>query len=213
MEVCLSTVQVGGDRPLLPLLKISLYVVFALSLFFIRNIYSHLFIALSVSFFLLLLPFRAIKGGLIPIIVFLLFTFGGNIFFHPGRIIYGNGFLSITDEGIRFASIRTLRVFSMIGGAKILTSLLPPGEMIKAMDRILRPLERIGLPVSEFFSIMGLTLKSFPLLTDYLLRTYREDIKKNELRGFLSRVKHTALFLMPIFVESIRSPEKFFDTR
>ncbi|GAB4415505.1 MAG: hypothetical protein OHK0032_11640 [Thermodesulfovibrionales bacterium] len=145
--------------------------------------------------------------------VFLLFTFAGNLFFHSGRIIYGNGLLSVTDEGLRFAGIRTLRVFSMIGGAKILTALLPPDKMIQAMDRILRPLERIGLPVRDFFSIMGLTLKSFPLLTDYLLRTYREDIKKNELRGFRNRIRHMASFLMPIFVKSIRSPENFFDYR
>lgn len=150
------------------------------------------------------------SSGLFPITLFLLFTFGGNLFFHSGRIIYDNGFFSITDEGFRIAAVRTLRIFSMIFGAKILTEVLSIDEIIRSFGNILSPLERVGVPVKDFFSVMGLTLKSFPLLMDHLVKTYREEAMSNEILGFRKRLRHMASFLMPVFIESIRTPESFF---
>lgn len=187
-----------------------LYVCLAASLFFVHDILYHLAVAGIVSFSLLFLPFRQVKGGILPIALFLSFTFGGNLFFHSGKILYGAGFFSITDEGLLIANIRTLRVFSMIYGAKILTHLLSVEEMIRVIGRIFGPLEKIGVPATEFFSIMGSTLKSFPILTSRLTKAYREDRGCREIQGFRSRVKHLVTFMLPLFIDSIHSPEKFF---
>lgn len=191
-------------------LKIFIYIAFSISLFFIKDAYLHLFIAFSVFFILLFIPFRKIRQGILPIGIFILFTFAGNLFFNPGKIIFGKGFFLVTDEGLRLACIRALRVFSMIGSAKILTAMLSLDEIIRAMAMVLRPFERIGLPVTEFFHVMGLTVKSFPLLTDCLSREYRKEIKDNNMRGFRNRMRHMVLFLMPVFIKSIQSPEDFF---
>ncbi len=195
-------------------LKIWLYVVFLVTLFIVQDIGLHILAAGTVLFFaLVILPPKKLKSGSLPIFLFLLFTFGGNLFFHSGRILYSGGFFSITDEGLSLAGLRTLRVFSMIFAAKILTSVLTVDEMIQAMARMLGPIERIGLPVKDFFSVMGLTLKSFPLLMAHLLKTYREETVNNEVRGFTKRLRHTVSFLMPVFVKSIRSPESFFESQ
>lgn len=100
----------------------------------------------------------------------------------------------------------------MLFGAKILTGLMPVEEMVRAFERMLSPLQRIGVPVKDFFSVMALTLESFPILIDYLGKTYREDVRNNEIRGFRMRIRHMVSFLMPVFVKSIRSPESFFGT-
>lgn len=159
------------------------------------------------------IPFRKAKSGLFPITLFLLFTFAGNLFFHSGRIIYDNGILSITDEALQIAGVRTFRVFSMIFGAKILTALVAAETLLGCFQKILKPFERLGVPVEDFFSIMALTLKSFPVLMDYLSRNYREDTLKNNIKGFRRRARHLATFLMPLFVKSINSPESFFEDR
>jgi energy-coupling factor transport system permease protein len=156
------------------------------------------------------LPVKKMKSGLFPILFFLLFTLAGNLFFHSGRIIFSHGFLSITDEGVRLAGIRTLRVFSMIFAAKILTTVLSVDRLIHSLEGIMGPLEKIGIPIRDFFSVMGLTLKSFPALMTYLLKTYREEAKNNDVQGFRKRMGHMAAFLMPVFVKSIQSPETFF---
>jgi len=196
---------------LLPYLIIFLYVLFVISLFFIRDIVLHGIIALTVfCIALIVLPLKRVKGGIVPITLFLLFTFAGNLFFQPGRILYGNDLLSVTDEGLLMAGIRTLRVLSMIYAAKILTGILSMDDMLHSLETFLKPLERIGLPVKDFFCVMGLTLKAFPLLMNHLLKTYREEIKDHEKHGFRRRMRHMVSFLLPVFVESIRSPETFF---
>lgn len=186
------------------------YLVLAVSLFAVKDIWYHAIAGLSVLFLLLLVPSKKIKSGIFPITVFLVFTFAGNLFFHPGRIIYDPGFLAVTDEGLLLSGVRTLRVFTMIFGAKILTHLIQIDELIHAMNRLLSPMERTGLPVNDFFHIMGLTLKAFPVLIARLTGIYKEVMKKKDIGGFIERIRHMAVFLMPVFVQSITSPEKFF---
>jgi energy-coupling factor transport system permease protein len=158
----------------------------------------------------IILPLKRVRGGIVPITFFILFTFAGNLFFQPGRILYGNEFFSVTDEGLLTAGIRTLRILTMIFAAKILTGILSLDQMIHSLETILKPLERIGLPVKDFFCAMGLTLKAFPLLMKHLVKTYREQITNHDTHGFRGRIRHMVSFLLPVFVESIRSPEAFF---
>ncbi len=192
-------------------LSICVYIFFVISLFIIREVEVQAIAATLVLLVaMILLPLKKIKRGLVPISVFLLFTFGGNLFFHPGRIVYANTLLTITDEGLRLAGMRTLRVFSMLYGAKILTGLLSIDGMVDAFERMLMPLQRLGVPVKDFFSVTALTLKSFPVLIDYLGKTYREEIRNNGIRGFRRRIAHMVSFMMPVFVKSMRSPESFF---
>ncbi|MEK6672470.1 MAG: energy-coupling factor transporter transmembrane component T [Nitrospirota bacterium] len=186
------------------------YVILAISLFAVKGICYHVIAGLSVSFFLLFIPFKKTKSGIFPITIFLVFTFAGNLFFHPGRIIYDLGFLAVTDEGLLLSGVRTLRVFTMIFGAKILTHLIPIDELIHAMNRLLSPLERTGLPVNDFFHIMRLTMKAFPVLIAHLTGIYKEGMKRKDTGGFMGRIRHMAVFLMPVFVQSITSPESFF---
>ncbi len=193
-------------------LSICVYILFVISLFIIREVEVQAFAATLVLLVaMILLPLKKMKRGLVHISVFLLFTFGGNLFFHPGRIVYANTLLTITDEGLRLAGIRTLRVFSMLYGAKILTGLLSIDGMVDAFERMLTPLERLGVPVKDFFSVTALTLKSFPVLIDYLRKTYREDARNNEIKGFRRRIRHMVSFMLPVFVKSMRSPESFFE--
>ncbi|HWR58426.1 MAG TPA: energy-coupling factor transporter transmembrane component T [Thermodesulfovibrionales bacterium] len=194
-------------------LAISFYVLFVISLFFIRDVTTHLYVAAVVLVIaLIVLPLKKMKRGLFPITIFLLFTFGGNLFFHSGRIIYSSGLLSVTDEGLFLAGVRTFRVFSMLYGAKILTGIISIDAMISAFENMLRPLERTGLPVRNFFSVTALTLKAFPVLMDYLGKTYREDAENNNIRGFRQRIRLMASLMMPVFVKTMRSPESFFET-
>ena len=201
----------NGEERLSPRLKISLFAALIASLFVVQNIFFHAGIAfLVIIAALLTLPPAKMKRGLFPIALFLLFTFAGNLFFHSGRILYSTGILSVTDEGIHSACVRTFRVFSMIGAAKILTAVLSVDELIRSLEDHLGPLERIGIPVKDFFSVMGLTMKSFPVLMTYLLKEYRDHMKEGAERGVRARIRRVAFFLMPVFVKSIQSPESFF---
>ncbi|MEW6215443.1 MAG: energy-coupling factor transporter transmembrane component T [Nitrospirota bacterium] len=194
-----------------PEIKIISYIVFIICLFLIRDITVYLFIFAATLIFLLRVPFKSLKSGWIPISLFLLFTFISNVVFMHGRILYSKGPFVITEEGLNMASIRTMRVFFMIAGAKILTATTQIELLVGAFGKILKPLERIGIPVVEFFSTMGLTMKALPKLKDRIAETYREKVKEGNITGFRGRAKVISTFLMPLLVKSIQSPESFFE--
>ncbi len=194
-----------------PGVKLLIYSCFAAGLFLIRDVGPQLVIATCVLIALLFVPFRRVRGGFLPIMLFLGFTFVSNLFHQSGRVMYVFGSMVATYEGLRLAAVRTLRVFDMIYAAKILTAVTPLEEMIDSLRRIFQPLERVGLPVHDFFSAMALTLRAFPVLKQRLQENYRANIEGKGAARFDERVKLAVSFLIPLFVESMRNPEKFFE--
>jgi energy-coupling factor transport system permease protein len=178
---------------------------------FIKDVTVFLFILVAISIFLFRIPFRSLKSGWIPISLFLLFTFISNILFQHGRILYNAGPLFITEEGFNIAVIRTMRVFFMIAGAKIITATTQIESLIGAFGKLLNPLEHLGIPVVEFFSTMGLTMKSLPKLKDQIAANYREKVKEGNIKGFWNRAKVVSMFLVPLMIKSIKSPEIYFE--
>lgn len=197
---------------LLPEIKILFYLLFVLLVSTVSSlkIYAVIFFILCLSIFFLKVPFRTVKSGWIPISIFLLFTFISNVLNQHGKIVFSTGPVFITEEGLNIAAIRTLRVLYMIAGAKILIATSKTEEIIHGLWRLLGPFERLGLPVKDYFHTMGLTLKCFPVLKDLLYENYREQVTSANINGIWNRARVVSMFLLPMFVESIQNPEKFF---
>ncbi|MBM4140457.1 MAG: energy-coupling factor transporter transmembrane protein EcfT [Nitrospira sp.] len=194
-----------------PEIKIISYIIFIVCLFLIKNLTVYLLIFIAISIFLIRIPLKSLKSGLIPISIFLVFTFISNVFFQHGKILYSAGSVIITEEGLHIALIRMMRVFFMIAGAKILVATTQIELLIGAFGKLLKPLERLGIPVVEFFSTMGLAMKSLPRLKDKVAEMYREKIKEGNVKGFWDRARVVSMLLLPLFVRSIQSPESFFE--
>ncbi|NWF74994.1 MAG: hypothetical protein HXY53_00230 [Nitrospirae bacterium] len=170
-------------------IKIFLYAVLTVYLFLNDNLIIFTVIFVVMSFFLIRIPYQYLKKGWVPITLFLSFTFLSNIFFQKGRILYKIGSFVITDEGLQMAYIRTVRIFIMIAGAKILTSTTQPEDFVNALGNIFKPLERIGVPVRKFFLTMGLTIKYLPIIKDQIAENYRKKIKNERVESFWNRAK------------------------
>ena len=193
--------------------KIILYIAFIITLFLMDSLPLYAVILFLILLLLIRIPFASIKSGWLPISFFLAFTFLSNVFFSHGKILYNLGAIVITEEGMHIAVIRTLRIFFMVAGAKILTATTPIDVMVEALRKALRPLEKTGVPVGDFFSVMGLTLKCFPRLKDYMAENYRNHKNNTESKGFWGRVNIVSSFLLPMFIQSIQNPEVFFKER
>lgn len=195
---------------MLPEIKIILYISFIVSLFFIHDVKVYIFILLILCIFILKIPRKTLKSGWIPITLLVFFTFLSNIFFQSGKILFLIGPFTITEEGLNIALVRTLRLLFMIAGAKILTATTNIESLVGACGRMLKPLERIGIPVVEFFSIVGLTINYLPRLKDHLVETYKQKSEEDSVLGFWGRIKGISVFLLPLIARSIRSPEIYF---
>lgn len=194
-----------------PEVKIVLYILFIAAIFIVQDVTVYLFILFVLCIFLVRIPWSSLKRGWIPISLLIFFTFASNVLFQNGRILYQAGPFSITEEGITISLIRTMRLFFMIAGAKILTATTTIESLVGASGRMLKPLERLGVPVTEFFSTAGLAMKSLPRLKDHLIDTYKQKVKEDSIQGFWSRIKIASLFLLPLIAKSLRSPEIFFE--
>jgi len=184
---------------------------FVISLFFLQ---SPVFYIIPVSLMILLfitIPFRKVKQGWFPIILLLLFTFLGNVFFHHGKVLYHTGGFIITEEGMTIAATRTLRLLLMISGAKIVMATTSIESLVAALGKIFRPVERLGLPVTEFFSTMGLVMQSLPKLKKEIAGIYNKKIKEDRVSGFWDRTKIASQVFSDLFVKGLESPEKFLD--
>jgi len=164
------------------------------------------------------MPFSEVRRGLIPVTLFLSFTFISNLFYQSGKVMAVLGPLSVTDEGFRIASLRSLRVFDLVYAAKILAHVTTLEAMIGSLRKLLRPLERIGLPVHYFFSVTVLTLQCFPVIKQKIYDKYTEEMKQRSgaatcsrgIKNILPGARLIASFMIPLFVESMADPDKFF---
>ncbi|MFA4917764.1 MAG: energy-coupling factor transporter transmembrane component T [Thermodesulfovibrionales bacterium] len=195
-----------------PEIRIILYTIFVICLFFIKDPAAYLFILSSILLVIIILrvSFRVLKSGWVPISLLLLFTFISNALFQHGKIWYQTGPLIITDEGLNIAFIRTMRVLLMIAGAKILTATTTPDSLANALGTFLRPLSRLKMPVDDLLHIMGLTLKSLPRLKKEIVGNYREKISRENINGFRDHVRVISTQLVPIFIMCMQVPERYF---
>jgi len=191
--------------------KIIVFFLFVVSLFVFDNLTVYMFAAAMLGLIFLRMPWKTVKSGWLPISVFLLFTFLSNVAGRQGRVVFSSALLLVTEEGVHIAMVRTMRVLLMIGGAKVLMAAQKAEDMVEGMGRLFGPLEKVGVPVKDFFHTMGLTMKCLPLLKTMASEAYRENVKTSDMRGFRARVRLVSAFLLPLFVRSLQSPESFFE--
>ena len=194
-----------------PEVRIILYTGFVVCLFFIKNLTLYALIFALLLILMLRLPFGILKKGWVPISFLLLFTFVSNVLFQHGKILFQAGPFIITDEGLNTASVRTMRFFFMIAGAKMLTATTTPGSLVTALGRLLGPLRKLNIPIDDFLQIMGLTMKSLPRLKEEIASGCREKVSQGHAIGLFDRLKVISSQLMPVFVRSMQVPERHFE--
>jgi len=156
---------------------------------------------------MVVIPHRKLRGGVLPISMFLSVTFLSNALFNPGRIVYEMGPLLITEEGLRLATVRTLRVFLLIAGAKFLTVVITLEEAIVALGSLLSPMERLKIPVGSLFRTMALAVSMLPVIRDRIAEEYSMRTENMEDRDITAKVSVVFRFLLPLFFRSISDPE------
>ncbi|MBF0472548.1 MAG: hypothetical protein HQK91_01200 [Nitrospirae bacterium] len=196
-----------------PQFKILLYIFFAVLLFSTKNIE----ISLSIGIFLLLIfmfyPERKMRSGSIYIIIFLTAVFIGNIFDGQGReggYVYHFLFINISESGLSDALVKTLQIFSMIVGAKLLIINTGIPDLIAGLGRICSPLKIIKIPVDEFIELMYLTVTALNGITGEIIEKARIRSKQNNMSQLSEKLRFIVEIVLPLLIVTIKSPEKLF---
>lgn len=194
-------------REFSPQAKILSYILLIIIAFLSNSFKISLILLCLVLIFAFRVPLSTLKRGMLPIAFFLAFTFLSNIFFQEGRVIYEVIGLTITEEGLRRGGHLTLRLFTLILGAKVLVATTTAEDLVKGMTVLLGPVGRFNV-VREFIFTMSLTFRFLPVIWDEAQSLYREAVSTSPEATFTDKIKLSVSLIAPLFERSMKKAKE-----
>ncbi|EOS24536.1 hypothetical protein C806_02047 [Lachnospiraceae bacterium 3-1] len=192
-----------------PRVKLMGAFVYVLSLFIFRGIagFAAVTIGLAVLIWFSKVPFRYMVKGLKAIVVILAITAIFNLFLTPGKPLVSFWKFRITQEGLKSAAFMMVRLTYLILGSSVLTLTTTPNHLTDGMEKSLRPLNKIGIPVHEVSMIMSIALRFIPILveeTDKIMKAQLARGADFESGNLIKRAKSMVPLLVPLFISAFR---------
>lgn len=193
-----------------PRVKLSGTVVFLISVFLCRGFFAFVWITLFLAAVIRLsqVPFRYMVRGLKPAAVLLFMTAGLDLFLTNGtHVVWQWKFLCITQEGMAAAAMMVIRLSYLVLGTSVMTLTTTPKRLTDGLEKSLRPLRVLHVPVHEMAMIMGIALRFIPILTqeaDHMMRAQKARGADFENKNILKRVKAIMPLLVPLFASALR---------
>ena len=190
--------------------KLLLALAFAISLF-IDTLPAHLLVQLGIlligCIFAKTNPLTLLSSVWIILLVFLLISSLNAVVVQSGTELINLGWLRVTDEGAERALFYGGRLALLLLGGALLLVCTSAVQLTDGLGRLLSPLQRVGVPVSQLAFILALAIRYVPILYDETTSI----ITAQKCRG--ARFSHGTLrersnaivsLFVPIFVASIR---------
>lgn len=192
-----------------PRTKIAMTFAFIISLFFGAYLILYGFAAISLAIVIKVskVPFSYMVKGLKSILILVLFTVVINVFLTEGDPILEIGFLKITLEGLIVAFAMAVRLIMLIIGSSILTLTTSPIDLTDAIERMLKPFEKIKVPAHEIAMMMTIALRFIPILleeTDKIMKAQMARGADFETGGLIKKAKNLVPLLVPLFISAFR---------
>lgn len=197
-----------------PRTKILWAVFYMILLFVINSPASYITVILMTAFIIKLskVPLKFILRGLKPIVIIVIFTALLNLFMTKGDTeVFSKGIFTITAEGIYMAAKMAIRIILLILGTSLLTFTTTPTVLTGGLEVLLKPLKKIGVPVSVFVMMMSIALRFIPTLldeTDKIIKAQTSRGADFEHGNPIKRVKAMLPILIPLFVSAFRRADE-----
>lgn len=152
-------------------------------------------------------PFKFIFKGLKAIFILLLFTVFFNVILTPGEVLWKWGFLKITREGIILAGRMAIRLIYLVIGSSIMTLTTTPNQLTDGLERLLRPLNKLHVPVHEIAMMMSIALRFIPILLEETDKIMKAQIARGadfESGNLIQKAKNMVPLLVPLFISAFR---------
>ena len=152
-------------------------------------------------------PLRMVLRSLKPLWWIILFTFVLHLFSHPGREIYRIWQFVITQEGVEQGALISVRLMLLIVLSTLLTFTTSPLKLTDALESLLSPFKRLGLPAHELAMMMTIALRFIPTLiseTDKIMKAQQSRGADFVTGSIMSRLKNMVPILVPLFLSAFR---------
>ena len=192
-----------------PRMKICLTIFVIVLIFTSQNFFSLGLMVAGVAAAIVLskIPIRLYLKSLKAILILVIFTSVLNIFYGTGEPLWQWGIFRVTLNGILNSIFVSVRIVILILTTSILTFTTSPTQLTDAIERLLRPLAKLHVPVHEFAMMMTIALRFVPTLleeTDKIMSAQKARGADMESGGLMQRIKALVPVLIPLFVSAFR---------
>lgn len=157
--------------------------------------------------FLSKVPVKFIFKGLKTIFMLLLITIFFNMVLTPGEVLWQIGFLKITKEGLVLAGTMAIRLVYLVIGSSVMTLTTTPNQLTDGLERLLRPLNKIHVPVHDIAMMMSIALRFIPILLEETDKIMKAQIARGadfENGNLIQKAKNMVPLLVPLFISAFR---------
>lgn len=212
----LSNITIGQYFPgssilhrLDPRTKVVLLFFYLVLIFVCRSAISYAILS-ALTFALIVLskvPLRMMLRSLKPLWWIILFTFVIHVFSTPGEELAKVWIFSVTWEGIVQGFYVSLRLVLLILLSSLLTFTTSPLKLTDAMEALLAPFKRIGVPAHELAMMMTIALRFVPTLiqeTDRIMKAQQSRGANFTDGSIAKRLRAFVPVLVPLFLSAFR---------
>ena len=157
------------------------------------------------------IPMRFFWNGVKPLLWVILFTVVLQMVFTTGGDVYVEwAFIKITSYGVINAIFIFLRFMFIIFISTLMTLTTPPLQIADAMESIMKPLGKIGVPVHEIALMLSIALRFVPTLMDEAQKIMNAQRARGVDFGegnLFEQMKAIIPILIPLFVSSFNRAE------
>jgi energy-coupling factor transport system permease protein len=157
-------------------------------------------------------PASMVLRSVKPIIPLIVFAGAVNIFFAKGQPIFRLWVIAPTYEGCALALSMSARIsLILVGGSAMMIFTTTPILLTDGVERLLKPLKRLRVPVHELAMMMTIALRFIPTL----MEEADKIIKAQASRGadfnegkLLDRARSFIPIIIPLFVSAFRRADE-----
>lgn len=192
-----------------PRVKLFGTLIYIISLFTARGIpaFALAILSLVVVIRISRVPFSYMVKGLKSIVIIMLFAAVFNMFLTPGTELVSFWVFTITYEGLKNAVMMMVRLVFLIIGTSLMTLTTTPNQLTDGLEKALRPLQHIKVPVHEIAMMMSIALRFIPILveeTDKIMKAQMARGADFEKGNLIQKAKNMIPLLVPLFVSAFR---------
>ena len=192
-----------------PRVKLIATIIFIISLFCVNNVWGYLIAALFLASSIKLsnVPFKFMVRGMRAILFLLLLTVAFNLFLTPGEPLIQIWKLSISKEGLVLAVTMAIRLSFLIIGSSVMTLTTTPNNLTDGMESLMKPLNKLKVPVHEIAMMMSIALRFIPILLEETDKIMKAQIARGadfESGNVIKKAKAMVPLLVPLFISAFR---------
>jgi energy-coupling factor transporter transmembrane protein EcfT len=152
-------------------------------------------------------------AALRPVAIFMALIFFMHLFSTEGSPLFTLSPLpvAITGEGFAQGALVTWQFAGLVIGAAILTMTTLPSDLIGGIERLLRPLAKVGIPSQEIAVMVAMALRFMPMLLEEYERLRMAQMARGadfSTGSVALRIRAIALITVPLLLSAFRRADE-----